>query len=395
MNTNNWERLLQNCRRESHAVLLLSNDYPDKYGRFNLMYGAGVKRIFTCATELDAFDGLAFGHIGYHYKNTTFKRLHPSETQPNTWPEFHFFEPIDFRLEFRDGRVETNFELELGEDFPREKIITQISHWETTETPDTYLEKIEEIKNCIRDGVFYEMNFCQSFRTECEIDPYRLFWELNRTAPNPFGVFYKLEDRFLIGSSPERFLQKRGQILLSQPIKGTIKRSGYSDILEQDALRNSEKDRAENVMIVDLVRNDLSRVCEVGSVQVAELCEIYTYPNVHQMISTVLGKIEGNSNFESILEALFPMGSMTGAPKIEVMKYIDQMEGFRRELYSGSVGYFYRGDFDFNVVIRSLEYAENILQYSVGGAITIDSEAEEELQECITKASSIRRLFDR
>lgn len=394
MNTNNWERLLLNCRRESHAILLLSNGYPDKYGRFDLMYGAGAKRVFKQAHEMDTFKGLAFGHIGYHYKNNTFKRLHPSDSRPNIWPEFHFFEPRDYRLEFRDGSVETNFDMELGEGFPRENTKAEILHWETTETPETYLEKIEEIKDCIRDGVFYEMNFCQSFRTNCDIDPYRLFWELNRTAPNPFGVFYKLEDRFLIGSSPERFLQKRGQVLLSQPIKGTLKRTGSADVVEQDTLRNSEKDRAENVMIVDLVRNDLSRVCKVGSVKVDELCEIYTYPNVHQMISTVEGEIANNANFESILEALFPMGSMTGAPKIEVMKYIDKMEGFRRELYSGSVGYFYRGDFDFNVVIRSLEYAENVLQYSVGGAITIDSEAEEELQECITKASSIRRLFE-
>jgi len=141
------------------------------------------------------------------------------------------------------------------------------------------------------------------------------------------------------------------------------------------------------------VRNDLSRVCQVGSVQVDELCGIYTYPNVHQMISTVSGILEPDLGFEDILEALFPMGSMTGAPKIEVMKHIDRLEGFQRELYSGSVGYFYQGDFDFNVVIRSLEYAKGKLRYSVGGAITIDSQAQDELEECTTKASSIRRLF--
>lgn len=393
MSDANWEILLEHCREQSHAVLLVSNQYSDAHGRFELMYGEGVNRAFLTPSELNDFRGLAFGHIGYHYKNRTFQHLHSQTIEDPSWPAFYFFEPLRYRLERRDGRVETNMELPSRGGFPREKENLPILDWHATETPESYIEKIEEIKECIRNGVFYEMNFCQSFHAECEVDPYRLFWELNRTAPNPFAIFYKLEDRFLIGSSPERFLQKTGDALISQPIKGTMRRSGADDRGEVQALQNSEKDRAENIMIVDLVRNDLSRVCQVGSVQVDELCGIYTYPNVHQMISTVSGILEPEVRFDDVLEALFPMGSMTGAPKIEVMKHIDRLEGFQRELYSGSVGYFYQGDFDFNVVIRSLEYAKGKLRYSVGGAITIDSQAQDELEECTTKASSIRRLF--
>jgi len=389
----NWELLLQRSRSQTHAILLVSNGYLDEYGHFELMYGEGVKQAFTHPVELDAFDGLAFGHVGYHFKNNLYRHLFPQDEKKATWPDFYFFEPLNSYLIHRDGRIESNLEYDnVVEDInPIQQFGPQ--NWMSSETPVSYLEKIKDIQTCIRNGVFYEMNFCQSFQAESEIDPYRLFWELNRTAPNPFAVFYKLEDRYLIGSSPERFLQKRGSQLISQPIKGTVKRNGFNDITEVERLKSSKKDRAENVMIVDLVRNDLSRVCQVGTVVVDELCGIYSYPNVHQMISTVSGELSEDISFKDILEALFPMGSMTGAPKIEVMKHIDRLENFNRELYSGCIGYFYRKDFDFNVVIRSLEYHKGILKYAVGGAITIDSQATEELEECVTKASSIRGLF--
>ena len=390
----NWEYWLQRARHQTQAVLLVSNGYADEYGRFELMYGEGIKQEFISPADLDGFKGLALGHVGYHFKNNLYKRLFPQDEKKATWPRFYFFEPLNSHLIFRDGRVESNLESHQVEvEFSK---IQQDNpeNWLSSETPDLYLEKVKEIQTCIRNGVFYEMNFCQSFQAESEIDPYRLFWELNRTAPNPFAVFYKLGDKYLIGSSPERFLQKRGSQLLSQPIKGTMKRNGNDDNAEIERLKTSEKDRAENVMIVDLVRNDLSRVCKVGTVRVNELCGIYTYPNVHQMISTVSGELLEAFSFEGILEALFPMGSMTGAPKIEVMKHIDRLENFTRELYSGCIGYFYQGDFDLNVVIRSLEYHKGILKYAVGGAITIDSQANEELEECVTKASSIRRLFE-
>ena len=390
----NWETLLQRARNHSHAALLLSNGYADSQGRFDLLYGEGLKTAINDMDSLQQCEGLAFGHIGYHLKNKTYRHLHPAESANAMWPEFFFFEPLNYALHFRDGRQETNMGTLLQGDFPQNDFRAEITQWQQSESSDSYLQKVREIQECIRNGVFYEMNFCQSYEAECELDPYRLFWELNRMAPSPFAAFYKLNDRYLIGSSPERFLQKQGQRLFSQPIKGTAKRSGGADAVEIQALKTSEKDRAENIMIVDLVRNDLSRVCEVGTVVVNELCGIYSYPNVHQMISSVSGELRPDTQFSDITEALFPMGSMTGAPKIEVMKHIDRLENFERGLYSGSVGYWYKGDFDLNVVIRSLEYTSGYLRYAVGGAITIDSDPQEELEECLTKASSIRRLFN-
>jgi para-aminobenzoate synthetase component 1 len=310
-----------------------------------------------------------------------------------SWPDFYFFEPEYYFLESRDGSVESNFSpIAPKESFPSEKRNGMLA-WSATETQKTYLDKIEEIKECIRQGVFYEMNFCQQFHTTAQVDPYELFKLLNQTSPSPFACFYKLGKRYLIGASPERFLKKTGRVLMSQPIKGTARRKGGNDNQERVDLESSEKDRAENIMIVDLVRNDLSKVSKVGSVQVQELCGVYSYPTVHQLISTVQSELENEVGFSGILEALFPMGSMTGAPKLEVMKHIDRMEGFKRGIYSGSIGYWNRGDFDLNVVIRSLEYEEPRLTYAVGGAITFDSVGEEEWEECQIKAGSLRRLF--
>ena len=255
------------------------------------------------------------------------------------------------------------------------------------------LRKVEEIRDCIVNGVFYEMNFCVEFQSSLNLNPYVLFMELVKSSPAPFACFYKLGDRFMIGGSPERFLAKRGSKLISQPIKGTSKRTGNEDAQERKSLANSAKDRAENIMIVDLVRNDLSRVSKVGSVKVEELCGIYTFPNVHQMISTVISEVSDDVCFNDIIEATFPMGSMTGAPKIEVMKHIDRLESFKRNLYSGSIGYWNNGDFDLNVVIRSLEKVGDSLFHGVGGAITYDSIAADEYEECLTKAQSIRRLI--
>lgn len=389
-----WEYLLQQLEKHSVGMLLLSNGYADQHGRFEILFGAGCNTEFTEPEMLDEFKGFALGHVGYHFKNKRYRELTQSELTQDQWPAFYFFEPEYYYRLGRDGKLETNIELEPLGNFPRKEISSTSISWEASDTPKDYLEKIVQIKELIRNGVFYEINYCQEFSAELALNPYRLFWELNRTSPAPFASFYKLGDRFLIGGSPERFLQKSGPTLLSQPIKGTLKRSGTADEAEQMALKESTKDRAENVMIVDLVRNDLSRVSKVGSVRVTELCEIYSYPTVHQMISTIISEINEGVTFAEILESLFPMGSMTGAPKLEVMKYIDQLEQFRREIYSGSIGYWFNGDFDLNVVIRSVTYIKGRLQHAVGGAITYDSVPQEELAECMAKASGIRRLFE-
>ena len=224
-----------------------------------------------------------------------------------------------------------------------------------------YLTIIEKLRQHILRGDCYEINFCQEFYAEgAKIDPVEVYKKLSSLSPNPFSSLYKVKDQWLICASPERFLRKEGNKILSQPIKGTAKRIEGNELNDQyvkESLARSAKDRSENVMVVDLVRNDLAKVCEEGSVKVEELYGVYTFPQVHQMISTVSGRLMKDIAFTSIIRATFPMGSMTGAPKKRVMELIEKYESTKRGLFSGAVGYITpAGDFDFNVVIRSVLY---------------------------------------
>ena len=263
-----------------------------------------------------------------------------------------------------------------------------------------YLEAIDKILALIKRGDFYEINYCQAFEVEHLLaHPVEVYSNLMEVSPTPFACFYKNSSDYLLCASPERYLQKKGNQLISQPIKGTIKRNLHNDAddkLQVEALQNSSKDKSENVMVVDLVRNDLSRICEQGSVKVSELFGIYSFPQVHQMISTITGTLNSNTLFSEILEATFPMGSMTGAPKKSVMETIDALEPTKRGLYSGTVGYFNpAGDFDFNVVIRSIFYNSDTKKasYGVGGGITIYSDPEKEYEECLLKAAAIKKVL--
>ena len=264
----------------------------------------------------------------------------------------------------------------------------------------TYLENIEKILALIRRGDFYEINYCQAFEVNhLNAGPINVYTALMDLSPSPFACFYKNDQQYLLCASPERFLQKKGNQLISQPIKGTIKRILENDADDQEqlkALQNSSKDKSENVMVVDLVRNDLSKICEQGSVHVSELFGIYSFPQVHQMISTITGKVNDKVSFSEILDATFPMGSMTGAPKKSVMETIDALEPTSRGLYAGTVGYFNpAGNFDFNVVIRSIFYNSETGQanYQVGGGITIYSDPEKEYEECLLKAAAIKKVL--
>ena len=263
-----------------------------------------------------------------------------------------------------------------------------------------YVEAIDKILALIRRGDFYEINYCQAFEVQhLSAHPVAVYVNLTEVSPTPFACFYKNSNDYLLCASPERYLQKKGNQLISQPIKGTIKRNLENDAddkLQVEALQNSSKDKSENVMVVDLVRNDLSRICEQGTVKVSELFGIYSFPQVHQMISTITGTLSSNTLFSAILEATFPMGSMTGAPKKSVMETIDALEPTRRGLYSGTVGYFNpAGDFDFNVVIRSIFYNSDTKKasYGVGGGITIYSDPEKEYEECLLKAAAIKKVL--
>jgi len=262
-----------------------------------------------------------------------------------------------------------------------------------------YLKTIDKIKNHLLLGDIYELNFCQEFYLEnINLSPINLFEKFNKISKAPFSAFYRMDDKYLLCASPERFLKKQGLQIISQPIKGTIKRGATiseNKKLTQE-LYESQKDRSENVMIVDLVRNDLSRICVPGTVEVKELFGIYSFSQVNHLISTVTGTLTPSSDFVDALKNTFPMGSMTGAPKVRSMKLIEEYEQSKRGLYSGAIGYITpEGDFDFNVVIRSMLYnaANGNLSFQVGGAIVNDSIPEREYEECLLKAAGIRRAL--
>ena len=252
----------------------------------------------------------------------------------------------------------------------------------------------------IERGDIYEANFCQEFFSEnTKIDPLKSYLHLNEISKPPFATFLKFDKHYVLSASPERYLKKTGERIVSQPIKGTAKRleDPSEDKKMVEKLSLDPKERSENIMITDLVRNDLSKIAEKGSVKVEELCKIYSFEQVHQMISTISCTVSADLSPVKIIKNTFPMGSMTGAPKISAMKIIEELEDAKRGLYSGAVGYFEpNGDFDFNVIIRSILYNEdlNYVSYSVGGAITVKSIPENEYEECLIKAKAMREVLE-
>ena len=267
-------------------------------------------------------------------------------------------------------------------------------------TSDTYQDTVRRIQEHILAGDVYELNYCIEFFAEnIQLDPLATYHALNERSPMPFSSFLQLGDRYIMGASPERFLKKEGQKVLSQPIKGTIRRGQTpdEDALLRSQLINSEKERAENLMIVDLVRNDLARSAITGSVRVDELFGIYGFQQVYQMISTVSATLREDVTWAETIRNAFPMGSMTGAPKIRAMELIEDLEVSRRGVYSGAIGYVTpEGDFDFSVVIRTLLYdaQQQYASFSVGSAITYDADPAQEWEECLLKARAIREVLE-
>ncbi|HUP11588.1 MAG TPA: anthranilate synthase component I family protein, partial [Niastella sp.] len=266
---------------------------------------------------------------------------------------------------------------------------------------EEYIRIIQQLQQHILHGDCYEINFCQEFFAEqVDMDSLQVYYALSNASPNPFAAYYKTGQQYLLCASPERYLKKKGRRIFSQPIKGTSQRNLNNiseDVRSATLLYNSAKDRAENVMIVDLVRNDLSKISEEASVKVEELFGIYSFPHVHQMISTVSGELRSDIHFIEAIKATFPMGSMTGAPKLRVMELIEQYEQTRRGIFSGAVGYITPdGDFDLNVVIRSIMYnaASKYLSFQAGSAITFYSDPEKEYEECLLKAAAIKKVLE-
>lgn len=331
--------------------------------------------------------GWLFGYIGYDMKNYVESLSSLNRAYYNA-PDLFMMEPsVLFRIE--NGEIEQL----LGDPIPIEKKQNEISRFKISNAaPDIsreeYIAAIREIKDLIREGDFYEMNFSYPFKAQFDGDPYGLYNRMRQINPVPFAGYLKLDNLSVCCSSPERFLKKSGEQLMSEPIKGTSGR--HTDPRIDDQLKNelkNEKNEAENLMIVDLVRHDMSRVSKPGSIKVSKLYDIQTFGTVHQLISRVEGDMMAGTDPVDALKACFPMGSMTGAPKLRVIQEIDRLECYRRGIYSGSIGYFTpEGDFDFNVVIRSTVIQGDTLTYPVGGAITGDSDPDEEWDETMVKA---------
>jgi len=435
------ECLLEKARNESFVCIFLSGGREDAKGDISLMAGFGISEEFLDLSDMPENPiQPVMGYLGYDYKNLIEPSLTTDHSQLVEFANLKFVSPVHWvaiekngvisgdetLLVRRGGQISNggsllnllgnqNLGLAVSEDqLASNRIVSSIVNdggarhspqWQSQTPKETYLENVERIKQHIVEGDFYEMNYCIAFTAKEEIDPYDAFLLLTQKAPAPFSVFLKDGNRYLLCASPERFFGKRGDLVFSQPIKGTRPRvfqanTNVLDPMMDDAvaieLEKSEKDRAENIMIVDLVRNDLSKVCEVGSVQLPECCAVHSFSHVHQLISTVEGRLLPEVNIKELMHATFPMGSMTGAPKISVMQHTNYLEGFARGIYSGTVGYVWKQNMDFNVVIRALQYDSQAktLAYAVGGAITYDSVAEQEYQECLDKASAVLSIFE-
>ena len=398
-------------------VFLDSNSYPQEYSSFDFILA--VDAFTSLKTDFqNAFDDLKqyqqttkdwlFGYLSYDLKNDI-EDLKSNNFDGLDFPDLFFFQPKKIFL-LKENQLEIQYlnlcDDEIEDDF-RDIVESQKSKVESGVpikieqriSKESYVEKVNKMLQHIHLGDMYEANFCMEFYSEnVVINPLEKFLKLNEISQAPFSVFFKNHKQYLLSASPERYLKKKGEDIISQPIKGTSKR--FSDPIEdqksKEYLESDAKERAENIMITDLVRNDLSHTAQKGSVKVTELCKIYSFLQVHQMISTITSKLDAQYSPVDVLKTTFPMGSMTGAPKISVMKIIENLEETKRGLYSGAVGYFTpQGDFDFNVVIRSIFYNQEnkYVSFSVGSAITSQSIPEKEYEECLLKAKAMHEVL--
>jgi para-aminobenzoate synthetase component 1 len=400
------------------VILLDSNNYTQQYSSFNCALAAddftSIKTDYYNAFEkLKEYQTITkdyiFGYISYDVKNDV-EQLSSANFDGLDFADLFFFQPkklifikentIEFKyLKMVDDEIEADFDeikefknLKIKDTNDDLKIKLRIQK-------DEYHKKVTEVLEHIYRGDIYEANFCQEFYAEnTTLNPVEVYQHLNEISKTPFASFLKTADQFALCASPERYLKKEGLKIISQPIKGTAKRliNTIDDAQIASDLQRDEKERAENVMIVDLVRNDLSKIAKKGSVQVEELCKVSSFKQVHQLISTVVSTIEETTHPVAVIKSTFPMGSMTGAPKVSALKIIENLEETKRGLYSGSIGYFTpEGDFDFNVVIRSILYNEEkkYISYSVGSAITAKSTPQKEYEECLLKAKAMKYVL--
>ena len=388
-----------------YAMYLHSNGYADPYGRINSLLCGSNSCVAVRDFNWDEFksqldintEKLKALIFSYELKNL-FERLDSKNDPRFGFPLAGFFIPEYYELHHRNGAIAADGKLDFREpDETKQPEVIQKMSAETTR--EAYHEKFNRIRYHLKRGDIYEVNLCIRFSGIIkDLNPLKLYEHLNNDAPSPFSALVKWHDSWIVCSSPERYLQKSGAKIISQPIKGTIRRTGIeeTDKINMRQLQNSPKEKAENLMIVDLVRNDLSHFALKNTVNVAETCGIYPYNRVFQMISTVEAQLEKQIGLTQLLETSFPMGSMTGVPKIRAMKIADDVETFCREMYSGSLGYGLDNDFDLNVVIRSFLYHKpsGYLAFSAGSAITLQSEPDKEYDECLLKAESLQKCLN-
>ena len=413
------QQLLVWSQQFDEVVWLDSNNYQQTYSSFDAILA--VDAVSSIRTDYHhAFTSLknyqsqcsdwVFGYLSYDLKNDV-ELLESNNFDGLGFPDLYFFQPKKLFL-FKGNSIVVMYIDQFQKDIKLDlKAINNIVKKEFVheEEPikiklrihkDEYFEKVNKVLEHIHRGDIYEANFCQEFYAEDTIiNPLETYFKLNTISKPPFATFFKCYDLFLLSASPERYLKKDGYKILSQPIKGTARRS--LDVIEDNQLKvnleHDEKERSENIMILDLVRNDLSKTAIKGSVRVEEFCKVHTFKQVHQMISTVSSQIDAMVHPVDVIKSTFPMGSMTGAPKISAMNIIEQLEETKRGLYSGTVGYFTpEGDFDFNVVIRSILFnkTNKYVSYSVGGAITAKSDPLKEYEECLVKAKAMRDVLE-
>ncbi len=418
-NPSEFRRKLLKWGDRSHEVTWLdSNDYPQKTSNFDAVLAVDAFTLLKTDAH-NAFEKLReyqeitndwlFGYLSYDLKNDV-EDLKSSNFDGLHFPELYFFQPqkliflkgdtAEFLyLRMIEEEMETDFNEIRNSSVEKSDKNSEKAEIRSRLSKQEYLNKVEEILQHIHRGDIYEANFCQEFYAEnTNIEPLEVFADLNQISSSPFATYLKFDEFSLMSASPERYLQKKGTKISSEPIKGTARRSEDPErdkIIAED-LAKDPKENSENIMIVDLVRNDISKIAKKGSVQVEELCKVYSFKQVHQLISTISAELSFAFSPVGALQATFPMGSMTGAPKISAMKIIEELEETKRGLYSGAVGYFTPdGDFDFNVVIRSILYnsSKKYVSFSVGGAITSRSNPQNEYEECLLKAKAMRKVL--
>lgn len=399
-------QLLSRIPDNPHRAVLLGKD--DMLGKYDALVAWGAHDIIDNPLIEPSHGSWWFGHITYD-AHEAWTGLISRHDPIIGFARYTLFSPR-FVLAFYQGSVYLHFLEEeereakqwwmsLQETNGQQRTGNSFVHFEHASSRSDYLEAVQSLMKHLKRGDIYEVNYCQYVYGEAQLNPLGDFFRWMNKTTAPFSAYYQNGDNHLLSASPERFICKRSNRIFAQPIKGTTPRHQNPTIDQQRKawLKQSEKERAENVMIVDLMRNDLSRLATRNSVNVDELFGVYSFSQVHQMISTISAELRSEVNFPDILRATFPMGSMTGAPKLSAMLLIDKHETHARELYSGSVGYIEpNGDFDFNVVIRSLMYnAHNRFALAgVGSAITYLADPEKEYEECQWKLSTIKKVVE-